>query len=175
MRALRIDFQIFEANLRSLYFKADHLTFPFMATASSFADRLFSTIYGRTRIRMFMVALLGCVVITLYCFTTFLSDWHQNKLQVDNSIRQAVKEVDPEYFNIVSTEEGRKLIAFAHRQFHAKSGASLFINNDDQSIALRAMHDRFWPRYKAYISSHHLTRVDALDRFFGEAYSNPFW
>ncbi|MBV9927644.1 MAG: hypothetical protein JOZ96_21680 [Acidobacteria bacterium] len=122
---------------------------------------------------MFLATLSVCLVSSTYIMATLVSDWHRNAPQVDSVIRQVVKDVDPEYFDLVNSEKGRKELALAY-EMQGNEGGVFYINNDERSVALRDLYERFSRRYMDHISSHQLGRFDAFDRYFGKAYSEPF-
>lgn len=175
IRALKVDFRRVEDYLREFYAKADSLDFSALKMADVLVGKLLSSIYGKSFRQTFFVTLVACLVTLSFISSHFFLDWQKEGERVDAVILKTIESVDIQYFLLINSENGRRSLSYAFEQMSAGKGGVYFSHNDMRSQELRRAFENFYPHYLNYISEHGLTYFDALDRYFGKAYSNPHW
>lgn len=173
VRALKIDFDSLEKYLKGIYLKADGFDFNPVEVFVMLSRRLLTSIYGRTFFRRFVTTVCISCAVNIYTLHQHFMFWDDNKHTIELSIVDAISNIDREYFSIASTAEGRKLINKAFLMVVTQASAS-YIYNDDTSTSIRKKYTTFHKKYREYILSANITYFDALDRYFGNAYSSTW-
>ena len=130
--------------------------------------KLLSAIYRNDSDTLFRRICLASIVLNIIVFASLYSTWYK---EIEQKLSQAIKEVDPDYYNIIKSDEK---LADMRRAF-TKNGDKVptYIYNDEISQKLRAFADKFSIKFREHIKNKELEKLNSLDILFGDALSSP--
>ena len=143
IRGLRIDFAKLEDFLKTLYARTDNFTFSAAQLSRIAVRSTLRALYGSGILRPFFISLASALVLNIFIFALFYSDWSRQKQTIAETEEHAVAAVSGEYFALITTDAGRAKLYRALDLIVVQQGPSFYRYNDPEAKHIRALHDGF--------------------------------
>ncbi|UII80139.1 hypothetical protein [Flagellimonas sp. CMM7] len=173
-RLFNLDAKEVERKFKSLYDKADNVSFSIWNTFKIVLQNIITLLKRQGILKLILVAILPALVLmTLVHYDTY-RQWQNNSERIDTQIRELIKDFNPDYFAYTGNKLGRKKLIKAFDS-STHDGITIYYNNDPESKKLRKIWSEFNQKFKIVLRENRLQKENYLEMAYGKAYSNPYW